>query len=107
VRRAKVADSTAGLVGVRVRVVLAFGIFTSLALLAFSVCPNTPTIQWISIAAVGFGLYGPQMLIGLCGAEVRTWLYFALCSATSPVEPLAVWLVCGMPASSTFYIARG
>jgi sugar phosphate permease len=38
------------------------------------VCPNTPAVQWASIAAVGFGLYGPQMLIGLCGAEVCNWL---------------------------------
>jgi MFS transporter, OPA family, sugar phosphate sensor protein UhpC len=70
VRKAKKAGSKAGLVGVRVRVVLAYGIFTALALLAFSVCPTQPAIQWASIAAVGFGLYGPQMLIGLCGAEV-------------------------------------
>ena len=69
-RKAKKAGSKAGLVGVRVRVVLAYGIFTALALLAFSVCPTQPAIQWASIAAVGFGLYGPQMLIGLCGAEV-------------------------------------
>lgn len=71
VRRAKKAGSQTGLVGVRVRLVLIYGIFTALALLAFSVCPNMPAIQWASIAAVGFGLYGPQMLIGLCGAEVR------------------------------------
>ena len=70
-RRAKKSGSAAGLVGIRARVVLVYAIFTSLALLAFSVCPNVPLIQWCSIAAVGFGLYGPQMLIGLCGAEVR------------------------------------
>lgn len=69
-RRAKEAGSKAGLVGVRVRLVLTYGIFTALALLGFSVCPNVPAVQWASIAAVGFGLYGPQMLIGLCGAEV-------------------------------------
>lgn len=71
VRRAKKAGSKAGLVGIRTRVVVAYGILTALALIAFSVCPNLPLIQWFSIAAVGFGLYGPQMLIGLCGAEVR------------------------------------
>lgn len=73
----KNASDNSGLVGVRVRVVLGYGILTALALLAFSVCPNQPAIQWASIAAVGFGLYGPQMLIGLCGAEVR----YPRCSA--------------------------
>lgn len=72
VRRAKKANKGAGLVGVRVRVVLVYAILTALALLAFSVCPNVPAVQWASIALIGFGLYGPQMLIGLCGAEVRT-----------------------------------
>jgi MFS transporter, OPA family, sugar phosphate sensor protein UhpC len=71
VRRTKASDSTAGLVGVRVRVVLAYALLTTAALVAFSVCPNIPAVQWASIALVGFGLYGPQMLIGLCGAEVR------------------------------------
>jgi hypothetical protein len=71
VRRAKKSGAPDGLVGIRARVVLAYGIFTALALLAFSVCPNVPLVQWSSIATVGFGLYGPQMLIGLCGAEVR------------------------------------
>ncbi len=26
-------------------------------------------VQWLSVASVGAALYGPQMLIGLCGAE--------------------------------------
>jgi MFS transporter, OPA family, sugar phosphate sensor protein UhpC len=68
----KAKNNKTGLIGVRVRVVLAYGLFTALALLAFSACPNNPAMQWASIAAVGFGLYGPQMLIGLCGAEVCT-----------------------------------
>lgn len=70
VRRAKKAGAKTGLVGLRTRVVIAYGVITGLALIAFSVCPNVPLVQWCSIAAVGFGLYGPQMLIGLCGAEV-------------------------------------
>jgi MFS transporter, OPA family, sugar phosphate sensor protein UhpC len=86
VRRAKKSGSAAGLVGIRARVVLVYAMFTGLALLAFSVCPNIPLIQWCSIAAVGFGLYGPQMLIGLCGAEVRNPCYLwqlNLCSHCS------------------------
>ena len=27
-------------------------------------------MQWIAVFLTGFFLYGPQMLIGLCGAEV-------------------------------------
>lgn len=27
-------------------------------------------MQWLVIAALGFTIYGPQMLIGLCGAEL-------------------------------------
>jgi sugar phosphate permease len=27
-------------------------------------------MQWAVIAALGFCIYGPQMLIGLCGAEL-------------------------------------
>lgn len=101
VRRAKAAGSSAGLIGMRVRVVLTYGIFTALALLAFSVCPNTPAIQWASIAAVGFGLYGPQMLIGLCGAEVLARpgpAFFAATRALSVAhgagsrQPWCAWL---------------
>lgn len=27
-------------------------------------------LQWVAIAGLGFCIYGPQMLIGLCGAEL-------------------------------------
>lgn len=27
-------------------------------------------MQWLVIAGLGFAIYGPQMLIGLCGAEL-------------------------------------
>lgn len=27
-------------------------------------------LQWLVIGALGFTIYGPQMLIGLCGAEL-------------------------------------
>lgn len=57
-------------VGVRVKVVITYAIGTALALAGFWACPNQPTAQWLAVAIVGFFLYGPQMLIGLCGAEV-------------------------------------
>ena len=40
-------------------------------LLAFRAVPASwPVAQWICIFMIGFFLYGPQMLIGLCGAEL-------------------------------------
>lgn len=52
------------------QVVITYAIGTALALAGFWACPNQPTAQWLAVATVGFFLYGPQMLIGLCGAEV-------------------------------------
>jgi len=53
-----------------VQVVIAYAIGTAAALAGFWACPNQPSAQWLAVATVGFFLYGPQMLIGLCGAEV-------------------------------------
>lgn len=62
--------SNAPSVGLRVKVVIAYAIGTAAALAGFWACPNQPSAQWLAVATVGFFLYGPQMLIGLCGAEV-------------------------------------
>lgn len=53
-----------------VQVVMAYAFATAVLLGVFWVSPNVAWIQWLIVAAVGFALYGPQMLIGLCGAEV-------------------------------------
>ena len=53
-----------------VQVVMTYAALTAVLLGAFWAAPNIGWIQWIIVAAVGFALYGPQMLIGLCGAEV-------------------------------------
>lgn len=43
----------------------------ALALASFRVLPATQAaLQWINVFMIGFFLYGPQMLIGLCGAEL-------------------------------------
>jgi sugar phosphate permease len=57
-------------VGKRVQVIIAYALGTAAALAAFWFCPNVPQLQWASVALVGFFLYGPQMLVGLCGAEI-------------------------------------
>lgn len=58
-----------GNVGLRVQVVIAYALATAAALALFWACPDVAWMQWLIVAAVGFSLYGPQMLIGLCGAE--------------------------------------
>lgn len=59
----------------------------TLAVLAalVAVPAGAATAQWLIIGALGFTIYGPQMLIGLCGAEL--------------VSPTAVSAsqVCAMP----------
>ena len=49
---------------------MAYSVATAAMLGAFCACPNVAWMQWLLVAGVGFTLYGPQMLIGLCGAEV-------------------------------------
>jgi sugar phosphate permease len=61
-----------GLVGKRVRVTMAYCAATILVLLALRALPATAPapVLWLTIAALGFTIYGPQMLVGLCGAEL-------------------------------------
>ena len=69
-RRNTEAGSPAGNMGLRVRVVIGYSILTAACIGAFWAAPTaSPALLWLLVAAVGFSLYGPQMLIGLCGAE--------------------------------------
>ncbi len=52
------------------QVVMAYAFATAVLLGCFWAAPNIAILQWLIVAGVGFALYGPQMLIGLCGAEV-------------------------------------
>lgn len=50
---------------------MAYTVGMAAALLALQATPaGAQTLQWIAIAALGFTIYGPQMLIGLSGAEL-------------------------------------
>jgi OPA family sugar phosphate sensor protein UhpC-like MFS transporter len=41
------------------------------SLFALSSTPaGSQHLQWLAIFCLGFFIYGPQMLIGLCGAEL-------------------------------------
>lgn len=65
------AGNKKGHVGQRVRVVICYTIGVAFALLAFAATPTSMGwLQWVTVFMIGFFLYGPQMLIGLCGAEL-------------------------------------
>lgn len=59
-----------GNVGKRVQVVMAYTVGIAAALLSFQYIPAVTALQWANVFMIGFFLYGPQMLIGLCGAEL-------------------------------------
>jgi sugar phosphate permease len=65
------AGGPGGAVGKRIKVVMVYMVGVAVMLLAFRASP--PGVGWLQSACVfmiGFFLYGPQMLIGLCGAEI-------------------------------------
>lgn len=74
-----------------VQVVCGFTVALGAALFGFWKCPNVGWVQWLSIASVGAALYGPQMIIGLCGAEVVS--KSGVSSAQVPHSPQSVRLV--------------
>ena len=51
------------------QVAVAYTLLTAVFLFGFWAAPDISWLQWLLVAGVGFSLYGPQMLIGLCGAE--------------------------------------
>ncbi|KAK9819760.1 hypothetical protein WJX72_002066 [[Myrmecia] bisecta] len=64
-------DPEGGSVGKRIQVVMAYTLGVAGMLAAFWASPaSMPWLQWATVFMIGFFLYGPQMLIGLCGAEL-------------------------------------
>ena len=60
-----------GTVGKRIQVVIAYTIGIAAMLAAFAATPaSMGAMQWFTVFMIGFFLYGPQMMIGLCGAEL-------------------------------------
>ena len=59
-----------GYVGKRLLVVRGYLVGLAAMLGGLMVLPNIWWAQWATVFLVGFFLYGPQMLIGLCGAEL-------------------------------------
>ncbi|KAK9864915.1 hypothetical protein WJX84_009121 [Apatococcus fuscideae] len=60
-----------GNVGKRVQVVMGYTVGIAAMLATFYLAPaSAGWLQWASVFMIGFFLYGPQMLIGLCGAEL-------------------------------------
>eukprot|EP00878_Enallax_costatus_P006011 GHUV01006305.1.p1 GENE.GHUV01006305.1~~GHUV01006305.1.p1 ORF type:complete len:184 (+),score=61.52 GHUV01006305.1:764-1315(+) len=65
------SNGKGGAVGKRVQVVMAYTVGIAAALLSFQYLPvGAAALQWFNVFMIGFFLYGPQMLIGLCGAEL-------------------------------------
>lgn len=65
------SNGKGGNVGKRVQVVMAYTVGIAASLMAFQHVPAAmPWLQWVNVFMIGFFLYGPQMLIGLCGAEL-------------------------------------
>jgi sugar phosphate permease len=53
------------------QVVMVYTVGIALALLTMQYVPAAnAALQWFNVFMIGFFLYGPQMLIGLCGAEL-------------------------------------
>lgn len=60
-----------GTVGKRIQVVIGYTIGIAAMLAAFAATPSSlGWLQWVTVFMIGFFLYGPQMMIGLCGAEL-------------------------------------
>lgn len=62
----------AGAIGQRVRVIMIYLVITAAAVTGFFYVPVTKAllpVQWGLFAMAGFGLYGPQLLVGLSGTE--------------------------------------
>lgn len=60
-----------GTVGKRIQVVIAYTVGIAAMLAAFAATPaSMGWLQWVTVFMIGFFLYGPQMMIGLCGAEL-------------------------------------
>lgn len=54
-----------------IQVVMMYTVGVAISLFSFWQMPaNIAWAQWLNVFMVGFFLYGPQMLIGLCGAEL-------------------------------------
>lgn len=66
-----IARGTGGAVGKRIQIVIGYLFGVAMMLMAFKAVPaGLASLQAIIVFLIGFFLYGPQMLIGLCGAEI-------------------------------------
>ena len=74
---------------------MAYTVALAVFIFAFWHSPNIAWVQWLAVAAVGAALYGPQMLIGLCGAEAVS---------KSAVSAAQGFLGCDSHPSQTFGI---
>lgn len=88
----------AGAIGLRIRVILAYVVITALAGLSFFNAGTAP-LQWATFAMTGFGLYGPQLLVGLCGAECVERRYAGTSNGFVGLVSYAGATLAGLPLS--------
>ncbi|PXF49013.1 putative hexose phosphate transport protein [Gracilariopsis chorda] len=65
-------NASSGAVGQRIKVILLYVLLTALCVMGFFATPATSAllpVQWILYALTGVGLYGQQLLVGLCSTE--------------------------------------
>ena len=71
IRKAAASGAPGGNVGRRIKIVMLYVVGMAAALAALHACPaGNPALQAAIICMLGFTIYGPQMLIGLSGAEL-------------------------------------
>ncbi|CAE7267817.1 uhpC, partial [Symbiodinium pilosum] len=58
-----------GAAGLRAQVMIAYSLLAAAAVFCLWVVPPLAVLQWISMAAFGFAIYGPQTLITMTGVE--------------------------------------
>ncbi len=83
---------------------MAYTVGIAACLAAFYFTPASwPTVQWATVFMIGFFLYGPQMLIGLCGAElVRPIVPY--CPSAPPLTKHSA--ACGNGQLSTLHFSK-
>lgn len=58
-----------GAAGLRAQVMVCYSLFAALAVCCLWLGPPVAAVQWLSMAAFGFAVYGPQTLITMTGVE--------------------------------------
>lgn len=95
-------NGSVGAIGLRLRVVLGYITLTALAATLFFSIPSTAAllpVQWMLFALTGMGLYGQQLLVGLCSAECVDRRFAGTSNGFVGVAAYAGATLAGLPMS--------